>query len=67
MQKKIESLLQQANVETLQKISALGPVQNPIEGIDYELNDLGHWVFSKWYHLRRGQCCNSGCVNCPYP
>ena len=36
-----------------------------IEGIDYEIEN-GNWVFTKWYHLKRGYCCNSGCVNCPY-
>ena len=36
-----------------------------VEGIDYEIEG-GKWVFSKWYHLKRGHCCHNGCVNCPY-
>jgi Family of unknown function (DUF5522) len=35
------------------------------EGIDY------YWegpyiVFTEAYHLKRGECCNSGCRHCPY-
>jgi hypothetical protein len=30
----------------------------------YEQN--GMLVMSKDYHLRRGYCCKSGCLNCPY-
>ena len=37
----------------------------PIEGLDYTI-EKGNWVFSKWYHLKRGFCCNSGCRHCPY-
>jgi hypothetical protein len=36
-----------------------------IEAIDYYMeNDL--WVFTAWYHLKRGYCCDSGCRHCPY-
>lgn len=36
-----------------------------IEGLDYVIeNDL--WVFSRWFHLKRGTCCGNGCRNCPY-
>ena len=42
-------------------------VQNTklLEGIDFEIEN-GNYVFSKWYHLKRGYCCKNGCVNCPY-
>lgn len=37
-----------------------------VEGIDYYTeNNL--WVFTGWYHLKRGYCCGSGCRHCPYP
>ncbi len=36
-----------------------------IEGIDYYI-DNGNYVFTKWRHLKRGYCCESGCRNCPY-
>ncbi len=37
-----------------------------IEHIDYTIEN-GNYVFSTWYHLKRGTCCGSGCRNCPYP
>ncbi len=36
-----------------------------IEGIDYYLEN-GNLVFTKWYHLKRGYCCENGCRHCPY-
>lgn len=35
------------------------------ENIDYTL-DAGNLVFSRWYHLKRGNCCGNGCRHCPY-
>jgi len=34
--------------------------------IDFSTNDAGMMVLSKWYLLKRGYCCENGCVNCPY-
>lgn len=39
---------------------------NVLERFDYSLNHKGDVVFSQFYHLERGNCCGSGCVNCPY-
>lgn len=36
-----------------------------LEAIDYYLEN-GNYVFTKWYHLKRGSCCESGCRHCPY-
>jgi len=36
-----------------------------VEGLDYYM-EAGFYVFTKWYHLKRGHCCNSGCRHCPY-
>ena len=36
-----------------------------IEHIDFTIED-GNYVFSRWYHLKRGACCGNGCRNCPY-
>ncbi len=36
-----------------------------LEGIDYYL-ERGRYVFTAWYHLKRGTCCGSGCRHCPY-
>lgn len=37
-----------------------------IEGEDYIFNEEGMFVFTKEYHIKRGYCCKSGCINCPY-
>lgn len=36
-----------------------------IEYIDYTTEN-GYCVFSAWYHLKRGTCCNNNCRHCPY-
>jgi hypothetical protein len=36
-----------------------------IEHIDYSIEG-GKYVFSAWYHLKRGTCCGNSCRNCPY-
>lgn len=35
------------------------------EGIDYYM-DEGKMVFTAYFLLERGYCCNSGCRHCPY-
>ncbi|MCC5930360.1 MAG: hypothetical protein JJU28_14020 [Cyclobacteriaceae bacterium] len=36
-----------------------------VEGIDY-YQEGRFFVFTSWYHLKRGYCCGSGCRHCPY-
>ncbi len=36
-----------------------------INNIDYTIEN-GNYVFSRWYHLKRGSCCSNKCRNCPY-
>jgi|JI10StandDraft_1071094.scaffolds.fasta_scaffold535382_2 hypothetical protein len=36
-----------------------------IEHIDYYIEN-GNWVFTAWFHCKRGECCGSGCRHCPY-
>ena len=36
------------------------------EDIDCTVEN-GNYVFSAWYHLKRGDCCGNGCRHCPYP
>jgi hypothetical protein len=36
-----------------------------IPKLDYYIED-GKWVFTAWYHLKRGKCCHNGCRHCPY-
>lgn len=39
---------------------------NLIENIDYHIDDLGRYVFTEAYHLKRGYCCGNGCKHCPW-
>ena len=33
---------------------------------DYYFNEEGLLVFTREYHLKRGYCCKSGCLHCPW-
>ena len=37
-----------------------------IENIDYGIDGNGDLIFTAHYLLKRGHCCMSGCLNCPY-
>lgn len=36
-----------------------------IEHLDYYLEN-GNWVFTEWFHWKRGRCCGNACRHCPY-
>ena len=36
------------------------------QGLDYYINQEGNWVFTAFYHLKKGYCCQNGCKHCPY-
>jgi 2-iminoacetate synthase ThiH len=36
-----------------------------VESVDYYFEN-GLMVFTRKYHLDRGNCCGNGCKNCPY-
>jgi hypothetical protein len=36
------------------------------EGDDYYINDDGLFVFTEAFHKKRGFCCESNCLHCPY-
>ena len=36
------------------------------EGNDYYYNRDGLIVFTSAYHFKRGKCCGTGCMHCPY-
>ena len=36
-----------------------------LEGFDF-YTENGKYVFTSWYHLKRGSCCGNGCRHCPY-
>lgn len=37
-----------------------------VENRDYYLDENGLFVFTEFYHLKRGYCCGNGCRHCPY-
>ncbi len=37
-----------------------------VENEDYYFNEAGLMVFTREYHLKRGKCCGSACLHCPY-
>lgn len=37
-----------------------------IEGIDFYYNDRGLMVLTEAYHRKRGHCCHSDCLHCPF-
>jgi hypothetical protein len=63
---KIEAYMNNLTPENISKIMALGKPEKPVEGIDYYINEDGLFVFTSWYHLRRGDCCGNNCKHCPY-
>jgi hypothetical protein len=48
-----------------QPASGSGEIQDLQEGVDYYFEGP-YVVFTEAYHLKRGECCNSGCRHCPY-
>ncbi len=38
----------------------------PPDPRDFYVNDEGLIVFTRDYHLKRGFCCRSGCLHCPW-
>ena len=47
------------------KAKTLPKTTHLIQGIDYYIEN-GLWVFTAWYHLKRGKCCKNNCKHCPY-
>ena len=37
-----------------------------VENIDYYIDDLGRFVFTEIYHLKRGYCCENDCKHCAW-
>jgi hypothetical protein len=37
-----------------------------IENDDFYITPEGYRCFTEKYHLKRGYCCKSGCLHCPY-
>lgn len=60
----IDLYLKELTPEKRRHIKSFGPPEKLIENIDYYINASGNFVFTTWYHLRRGFCCGNGCSNC---
>jgi hypothetical protein len=49
----------------LSKIKDLKPSTKLLMDVDYYIeNSL--YIFTAWYHLKRGHCCGNSCRHCPY-
>ena len=58
--------MKRANINTSDSPPA-SPISSPtlVEGEDYYM-ERGMIVFTARYHLKRGNCCGSGCRHCPF-
>lgn len=62
----IEQTIDRRAVHFIAPAEALACQGQPlIEGLDYTVEN-GLWVFTRWYFLKRGECCGNACRNCPY-
>ena len=39
---------------------------NKMSDKEYYISKDGYVIFTEEYHLKRGYCCNSNCLHCPY-
>ncbi|WP_156168228.1 cysteine-rich CWC family protein [Grimontia sp. AD028] len=63
---KLENLYQEYSTNDLIRLAKPYREQKElVEGLDYTI-ERGLYVFSAWYHLRRGTCCGNGCRHCPF-
>lgn len=47
------------------KVKNLPQSNKLLEGIDFYIENK-NYVFTAWYLLKRGSCCENGCRHCPY-
>ncbi|MFL2739897.1 MAG: DUF5522 domain-containing protein [bacterium] len=63
---RIDLLVEEKGMEGFQKfVEPYRSQTKLIKNVDYTV-DNGLYVFSKWYLVKQGECCNNGCKNCPY-
>ncbi|AXI01705.1 cysteine-rich CWC family protein [Aquirhabdus parva] len=63
---RIEQTIDDRKVHLFAPAAATALKDQPlIEGLDYTIEN-GNWVLSRWYLLKRGDCCGNSCRNCPY-
>ncbi len=61
----LETFIESNSTDHVIKFAKQYEDKEPIEHIDYTVNN-GDIIFTKWFHLKRGDCCENGCVNCPF-
>ncbi len=62
----IKTLYKTEGLASLLEIAQANKTSNNlIEHIDYTIENT-YTVFTHWYHLKRGTCCQNSCKNCPY-
>jgi Family of unknown function (DUF5522) len=57
--------IKNGNDNVLEKVQQLPKTSILLEGLDY-YTENSFFVFTAWYHLRKGYCCKNGCRHCPY-
>lgn len=63
---RLEQLYQTHTTEQLVNLARPFRSEGPLlEWLDFTIEN-GYHVFSRWFHLKRGQCCGNGCRHCPY-
>ncbi|MEQ9468909.1 MAG: DUF5522 domain-containing protein [Ekhidna sp.] len=50
----------------INNLSTEAQLKGDLESEDYYINKQGLLVFTEKYHLKRGYCCGSGCLHCPF-
>jgi hypothetical protein len=65
--KKINEYVQSLSPEDALNNTAkdLPKTKDLIEGIDF-YKENSNYIFTAWYHLKRGDCCGNRCRHCPY-
>ena len=66
VEQQVAASIEQRGIEEMVELARpYRSASEAVEGIDYTL-ERGNYVFSRWFHLKRGSCCESGCRNCPF-
>ncbi len=63
IQEKIDDFLQNNPVQMV--VPSQYQNKELVQEIDYYIEN-GNFVFTQWYHRKRGSCCGNGCRHCPY-
>ncbi len=66
VEEKIISLISEKGLGYVQSLAEPYREQSELlEHVDYKLKD-SQQIYSTWYLVKQGQCCDDSCQNCPY-